>query len=41
MFGGDKTTKLTKEQNKEAIEYFKDAIEKLNLMAEAEATKTK
>ncbi len=30
MFGGDKTTKLTKEQNKEAIEYFKDAIEQLN-----------
>ena len=30
MFGGDKTTKLTKEQNREAIEYFKDAIEQLN-----------
>jgi|GEM_PF-1916188 len=30
MFGGDKTTKLTKEQNKEAIEYFKSAIEELN-----------
>lgn len=30
MFGGDETTKLTKEQNKEAIEYFKDAIEQLN-----------
>jgi len=30
MFGGDKTTKLTKEQNKEAIEYFKAAIEELN-----------
>ena len=29
-FGGDKTTKLTKEQNREAIEYFKDAIEQLN-----------
>lgn len=30
MFGGDKTTKLTKEQNREAIEYFKGAIEQLN-----------
>ncbi|GAH33758.1 unnamed protein product, partial [marine sediment metagenome] len=30
MFGGDKTTKLTKEQNREAIEWFKDAIEQLN-----------
>lgn len=30
MFGGDKTTKLTKEENKEAIEYFKGAIEELN-----------
>ncbi|MBA7673703.1 hypothetical protein ES703_81906 [subsurface metagenome] len=30
MFGGDKTTKLTKEQNKEAIEYFKGEIEKFN-----------
>ena len=30
MFGGDKTTKLTKEQNREAIEYFKGAIEELN-----------
>lgn len=30
MFGGDKTTKLTKEQNKEAIEYFKGAIDELN-----------
>ena len=30
MFGGDKTTKLTKEQNREAIKYFKDIIEQLN-----------
>jgi len=30
MFGGDKTTKLTKEQNKQAIKYFKDSIEQLN-----------
>lgn len=30
MFGGDETTKLTKEQNKEAIEYFKGAIEEMN-----------
>ena len=30
MFGEDEGTKLTKEQNKEAIKYFKDVIEKLN-----------
>jgi hypothetical protein len=36
MFGGDKMTKLTKEQNKEAIEWFKDAIEQLNKAKEKE-----
>ena len=36
MFGGDKTTKLTKEQNREAIEYFKGAIEQLNKAKEKE-----
>jgi hypothetical protein len=30
MFGADESTKLTKEQNREAIEWFKDAIEQLN-----------
>jgi len=30
MFGEDETTKLTKEQNRQAIEYFKGAIEELN-----------
>jgi len=35
MFGGDKTTKLTKEQNREAIEYFKGAIEELNKAKES------
>ncbi|GAH76160.1 unnamed protein product, partial [marine sediment metagenome] len=36
MFGGDETTRLTKEQNREAIEWFKDAIEQLNKAKEKE-----